>query len=205
MNVLNKILVIDNDESFRATLAATLKEQGFQVLQSATAPTGVQMARTEFPNLILCDTDLGRVGGDLVLYAVRRDPTIRAIPFVLMSRFAIKVATPLGVERGADGFLAKPFTSGKLVATIGECLSSRNETIGSTEAKAGRRHLGGTNGSLKGMLRPLKRVIEATFRISTGHERLELQEIIGLASQAHHTASRLHKRIVESLDAEQKQ
>ena len=55
---MNKILVIDHDAASRATLAATLEQQGFEVLQAATGVQGVQTARTESPNLILCDVDL---------------------------------------------------------------------------------------------------------------------------------------------------
>src|SRR5438046_5615898 len=107
---VNKILVIEDDESFRATLVATLEEQGFQVLQASTGAQGVQIARTEQPNLILCDVELQGVGGNLVLYAVRRDPKIASIPFVLVSGFEIMEAVSNVNEKGADAFLAKPFT-----------------------------------------------------------------------------------------------
>jgi len=202
MNRQKKVLVIDNDDALRSSLAATFNTQGFDVLQADTASMGVQLARTELPDLILCDTDLGRVGGDLVLYAVRRDPNLCAIPFILMSRFGIKELPPLGVGRGADGFLAKPFTPEKLATTVRACLESGAKIHGETQTGSGKRRPDGTNKSLKGLLRPLKRVMEATWRISTGHERLEMEEIIGLANQAHHTVSRLHKRIEDSLDTD---
>src|SRR5947208_1755184 len=111
---VNKILVIEDDESFRATLVATLEEQGFEVLQASTGAQGVQIARTEEPNLILCDVELQGVGGNLVLYAVRRDPKIASIPFVLMSGFAIMEVAPHASEKGADAFLAKPFSPTRL-------------------------------------------------------------------------------------------
>ena len=111
---MNKILVIEDDQSFRATLVATLEEQGFEVLQASTGAQGVQIARTEEPNLILCDVELHGVGGNLVLYAVRRDPKIASIPFVLMSGFAILEVAPHASEKGADAFLAKPFTPTRL-------------------------------------------------------------------------------------------
>src|SRR5438094_8900804 len=103
---VNKILVIEDDESFRATLVATLEEQGFEVLQASTGAQGVQIARTEEPNLILCDVELQGVGGNLVLYAVRHDPKIASIRFVLMSRFVLMEAAPHFREKAADAFLA---------------------------------------------------------------------------------------------------
>src|SRR2546427_834844 len=100
---MSKILIIEDDEGFRATLVATLEEQGFEVLQASTGAQGVQIARNEEPNLILCDVELQGVGGNLVLYAVRRDPKIASIPFVLMSGFAVLEAAPQATERGEIG------------------------------------------------------------------------------------------------------
>src|ERR1044071_7304572 len=116
---MSKILVIDDDDAFRATLARMLVSQGLEVNQAATGAEGVQLARTERPDLILCDVELGGVGGNLVLYAVRRDPQLAALPFILMSGFGVSGDTTLpGMERGADAFLSKPFTPGKLAPTI---------------------------------------------------------------------------------------
>src|SRR5437762_13597093 len=107
---MNKILIIDHDEASRAALAVTLQQQGFEVLQADTGVQGVQIARNESPNLILCDIELQGLGGNLILFAVRRDPQLAAIPFVLMSRYALSEASPQGIDHDADAFLAKPIT-----------------------------------------------------------------------------------------------
>src|SRR5437867_13452869 len=127
---MNKILIIDHDEASRAALAVTLQQQGFEVLQADTGVQGVQLARAESPNLILCDVDLQGVGGSLILFAVRRDPHLASIPFVLMSRFAVSEASPQGLEKGADAFLAKPITPKALASTIDECLNKRPDSAG---------------------------------------------------------------------------
>src|SRR5438874_2700736 len=125
---MSTILVIDDDEAFRNILAKTLQKQGLEVVQAATGAQGVQLARTDAPDLILCDVELGGVGGNLVLYAVRRDPQLAHIPFILMSGHGLGGDTALpGTERGADGFLAKPFSPAKLTATIDACLIRKQE------------------------------------------------------------------------------
>src|SRR5438552_16595283 len=125
---MSKILVIDDDAAFRSVLATMLEKQGLEVLQAASGAEGVQLARTDTPNLILCDVELGGVGGNLVLYAVRRDPQLAHIPFILMSGHGLGGDTALpGTERGADGFLAKPFSPAKLTATIDACLIREQE------------------------------------------------------------------------------
>src|SRR6267143_1785029 len=118
-----KILVIDDEEAFRASLMAILEKKGFEVLQAASGAIGVQLARTHLPDLILCDVNMTGVGGSLTLYALRRDPQIASIPFVLMSGYLSSGDTPPGIERGADGFLTKPFSTEKLLTTIQACLN----------------------------------------------------------------------------------
>src|SRR5688572_15144394 len=117
-----KILVIDDEEAFRASLMAILEHKGFEVLQAASGAIGVQLARAHLPDVILCDVNMTGVGGNLTLYALRRDPQIASIPFILMSGYVSSGTAPPGIERGADGFLAKPFSTEKLVSTIQGCL-----------------------------------------------------------------------------------
>src|SRR6266545_2201600 len=101
-----KILVIDDDEAFRGYVIMLLEKQGFDVLQAPSGAIGVQLARSHFPDLILCDVNMGGIGGKLTLYALRRDPQIASIPFILMSGFLSSGTAPPGIERGADAFLA---------------------------------------------------------------------------------------------------
>src|SRR6266496_310452 len=192
---MSKILVIDHDAASRATLASTLEQQGFEVLQATTGVQGVQTPRTESPNLILCDVDLQGLGGNLILFAVRRDPQLGAIPFVLMSRFAVAEASPQGINKGADAFLAKPFSSAALTTTIDECLGVRLEQPAPVETLSFEPDAAEASCSRNGILDSLKPVIEATCRISTAYQHLQLPEIVTLATQAHQAASQLYHRI----------
>ncbi|PYK99031.1 MAG: hypothetical protein DME19_10175 [Verrucomicrobia bacterium] len=196
---MSKILVIEDDVAVRAPLAVTLEQQGFEVLQAGTGAQGVQMARTELPNLILCGVELEGVGGNLVLYAVRRDPKISTIPFILMSGFAVSEPGLPGLKRGADGFLAKPFTPATLTATIDECLSKRPRAGDQAEQPSGEPCAEDSARSLIGLLPPIKQIVDATKLISTAFDRLEAKEIIGLATQAHQVASNVYRRIERGL------
>ena len=183
---MSKILVIDDDAAFRGVLATMLEKQGLEVLQAASGAEGVQLARTDTPNLILCDVELGGVGGNLVLYAVRRDPQLAPIPFVLMSGHGMsgEAGWP-GIERGADGFLAKPFTPGKLAATVDAFLSKlQGEPLVES---------GAASGASYGLLEPLKRILEITR--SLGAAPMEPSAVAGLSEQAHQAAARLHRRL----------
>ena len=197
----NKILVIDQDGAFRATLAVTLQEQGFEVLQAATGAQGVQLARTQSPSLILCDVELQGVGGNLVLFAVRRDPQLASIRFVLMSRFAGCDTPPQGTKERADGFLAKPFTPKTLATTIDRCLSTQAEPQGETKTEPGGSPAELKNFSREGLLESLGPVLEATKLLSSAYQQLNPAEIVGLSTTAHQAALRLYKRIEDLVPA----
>jgi two-component system, sensor histidine kinase and response regulator len=196
---MTKILVIDDDDAFRGMLTATLVKKGFEVVQAATGAMGVQMARTHLPDIILCDVNMQGVSGNLTLYALRRDPVIAPIPFVLMSGFIVGGDAPPGIERGADGFLVKPISTEKLLSTIQQCVSK------SEPASARGRDLAGDAAAAAGaqsspdLLQPLNRILDITRLLGTARPPLQPKEITDLAGQAHQAAAQLHRRIENCL------
>src|SRR6266516_2514934 len=194
-----KILVIDDEEAFRTSLMAILEHQGFEVLQAASGATGVQLARAHLPDVILCDVNMTGVGGNLTLYALRRDPQIASIPFVLMSGYMSSGETPPGIERGADGFLSKPFSIEKLLTTIHGCLSKPGRApVVATDASGGSPVMA-TLDSSSGLLVTLSRILDITQLIGNSGRPLQPKEIIELASKAHEAAAHLHRRIENCL------
>jgi two-component system, sensor histidine kinase and response regulator len=190
-----KILVIDDDEAFRGMVVTILEKSGFETLQAAGGAAGVQLARTERPDLVLCDVNMGGVGGNLTLYALRRDPAISSVPFILMSGFAQSGGTPPGLERGADDFLSKPFKPEKLVSTIHECL---NRTVSAPVHSKDILVESGTTGGADtspGLLQPLNRIMHITGLLGSPRQKLQSSEVIGLADQAYRVAAQLSRRI----------
>ena len=198
---MSKILIIDHDAASRSTLATTLEQQGFEVLQADTGVQGVQIARNESPNLILCDIELQGLGGNLILFAVRRDPQLASIPFVLMSRYALSEASPQGINKGADAFLAKPITPTALASTIDVCLNKRPEPVAELETQwSGQSPEAGAR-SWQVLLDSLQPVVDATRKISTAYHQLNGNEIVDLATQAHQAAWHLYQRIEKWMPA----
>src|SRR6185436_7717609 len=194
-----KILVIDDEEAFRGALIANLEQNGFEVLQAASGAIGVHLARTHLPDVILCDVKMTGVGGNLTLYALRRDPQIAAIPFVLMSGYVSSGETPPGIERGADGFLAKPFSTEKLLATIHGCLSKPERGPVVAKDSSGGSLVMARLDSSSGLLVTLSRILDLTQLIGNTGRPLQPKEIIDLAGQAHDAAAHLHRRIENCL------
>jgi len=194
-----KILVIDDEEAFRGSLITILEKKGFDVLQAPGGALGVQLARTHVPDLILCDVNMGGVGGNLTLYALRRDPQIASIPFILMSGYISSGDTPPGIHRGADGFLTKPFSIEKLVATIQACLTKPEETrVPESKASIGSQDKASVDSS-SGLIETVIRILDITRLIGNTDRQMQPKETMELAGQAHAAASLLRRRIENCL------
>jgi two-component system, sensor histidine kinase and response regulator len=115
---MKKILVIDDEECLRAMVQMALREKGFDVIEAENGATGIEVARRELPDLILCDVNMEKVNGYLTLSALRTEPATAAIPFILMTGLADHAGMRHGMELGADDYLPKPFAIEALYAAV---------------------------------------------------------------------------------------
>src|SRR5258708_29636875 len=95
-----------------------LRQRGYDVIEAQNGPDGIEKARTQLPDLILCDVNMGKVDGYLTLAALRTEAPTAAIPFILMTGLADNAGMRHGMELGADDYLPKPFTIDALYAAV---------------------------------------------------------------------------------------
>jgi two-component system, sensor histidine kinase and response regulator len=115
---VKKILVIDDSADVRDFVVTTLQLAGYETLEAANGIEGVALAESRHPDLIICDINLPGMDGYGMLAAIRHAPQVAAIPFILMTGSAEQNNFRLGMTRGADDFLAKPFSADDLVETV---------------------------------------------------------------------------------------
>ena len=115
---MKKILVIDDEEWLRDMVRLALRQRGYEVIQAENGSTGIEAARKELPDLILCDVNMERVDGYLTLSALRSEPTTASIPFILMTGLADQAGMRHGMELGADDYLPKPFSIDALYGAV---------------------------------------------------------------------------------------
>src|SRR5882724_8021973 len=95
-----------------------LRQRGYEVIEAHNGHDGIEKARAELPDLILCDVNMGKVDGYLTLAALRTEAPTAAIPFILMTGLADNAGMRHGMEMGADDYLPKPFTIEGLYASV---------------------------------------------------------------------------------------
>ncbi|WP_413199664.1 EAL domain-containing protein [Nostoc piscinale] len=113
-----KILVIEDEESVRENLLDLLQAEDFHTIAAANGKTGVDLAFSEAPDLILCDMMMPEVDGYGVLTALRKDPLTATIPFIFLTAKSAKSDFRQGMDMGADDYLTKPFTRAELLSAI---------------------------------------------------------------------------------------
>jgi signal transduction histidine kinase len=115
---MKKILVIDDEAWLREMVQMALHQRGFEVVQAENGACGVELARKEVPDLILCDVNMDTMDGYRTLSCLRNEAVTASIPFILMTGLADHAGMRHGMELGADDYLPKPFTLDGLFAAV---------------------------------------------------------------------------------------
>jgi DNA-binding response OmpR family regulator len=124
-----KILVIEDDPSILRGLQLNLGMEGYLVRSAADGETGLAMARSERPDLVVVDIMLPRLGGLEVVREIRKeDPDLPVLILSAKGQESDKVA---GLQLGADDYIVKPFGLKELLARI-DALLRRRRSRGET-------------------------------------------------------------------------
>ena len=113
-----KILVIDDEDDYRAMIKVTLKMIGYDVIEASNGLDGLAAARMHHPDLVLCDIKMPEMDGYTLLGRLKEDPACAAIPFIFLTGNLAKSDMRQGMQLGADDYLTKPFTSDELITAI---------------------------------------------------------------------------------------
>lgn len=135
---MKKILVIDDEDFLRDMVRMALVERGYEVVEAADGATGIELARRELPDLILCDVRMERVDGYLTLSSLREEASTASIPVILMTGMVDQAGMRHGMELGADDYLPKPFTLDGLYAAVEARLKKAQTARDEAEQKMAR-------------------------------------------------------------------
>ena len=109
------VLLIDDDLEFCELMVEFLRTEGFQVTAVHNGVSGVEAAASEQYSLVLLDVTLPRMNGFDVLRTIRQKSSI---PVIMLTARGDDVDRIVGLEIGADDYLAKPFNQRELVARM---------------------------------------------------------------------------------------
>ena len=125
MSVMNKILLVDDDEELTELVMEYLTVEGFEVSAVHDGEIGLKTALTGKYDLIILDVMLPKMGGFDVLRRLRETSVL---PVLMLTARGEDMERIVGLEIGADDYLPKPFNPRELVARLSAILR-RTQTI----------------------------------------------------------------------------
>ena len=115
---MGKVLVVEDNPANMTLATFLLKSAGHTVLGATDAETGLTLARTEQPDLILIDIQLPGMDGLQATALLKADEATRDIPVIALTALAMKGDEERIRAAGCDGYIAKPLAYREFLATI---------------------------------------------------------------------------------------
>src|SRR5437762_8317964 len=131
---MKKILVIEDEPEMRRNITALLRYYDYEPIAAENGRQGIETARREKPDLILCDVMMPELDGHAVLQALQSEASLARIPFIFLTAKGEKDDLRSGMDLGADDYLTKPVAHADLVRAI-EARLRRSEQQATREFK----------------------------------------------------------------------
>lgn len=112
---MTSVLLVDDEEMITNPLVRALTQAGFQVWVADNGRDGLALAREKQPDVVVLDIMMPQMDGWGVCRALRRESTV---PILMLTALGDEVDRILGLELGADDYLAKPFSTRELIARL---------------------------------------------------------------------------------------
>jgi len=116
------ILIVDDEENLRKTLAEILRARGYSILEADDGATAIDLLRTETPDLIFSDWKMPRVGGEEFLQHLHRHSQLASVPVIVITAYGSSHSAIEAVRLGAYDFVTKPFDMDEIVVTAERAL-----------------------------------------------------------------------------------
>jgi DNA-binding NarL/FixJ family response regulator len=173
---MKRILVIEDEPEMRRNLMAILRLERFQPLAAEDGQVGVELAKREKPDLVLCDVMMPKLDGYGVIAALRASSETVAIPFIFLTAKGEKPEIRAGMNLGADDYLTKPVAKADLLAAV----RSRLERAAQQTVPEFKPNFESAK-PLEAAFRLTPRVAETLLWLTQGKTNSEIATILGIS------------------------
>ena len=115
---MKTILLIEDNTDVLETTKEILELADYTVLTALEGKTGVELAKNEKPDLIICDIMMPELDGYGVLNILGKNPNTSSIPFIFLTAKTDKNDIRKGMNLGADDYITKPFEETELLDAV---------------------------------------------------------------------------------------
>jgi len=125
--IARKILVVDDEPDLVELVSYNLRKEGFDVSSASDGEEALNKIRKENFNLIVLDLMLPGIQGMELCRMLRNDPKTKNLPVIMVTAKGEEIDRVIGLETGADDYMAKPFSPRELVARVKAVLRRSGE------------------------------------------------------------------------------
>ncbi len=130
---MNKIVLIDDEEDIREIVAYNLKKEGFTVFTAENGRTGIELCKSERPDLILLDVMMPGMDGIEVCETLRKTAGLEQVLICFLTARNEDYSQIAGLDAGADDYIPKPIKPRVLVSRINALLRRKEAPISAVE------------------------------------------------------------------------
>ena len=120
-----KVPVVEDNPANMKLTTLLLRSAGHSVLCVVDAEAGLEIARSEHPDLILMDIQLPGIDGNAATAILKEDPATASIPIITLIALSLKFDLERGQEAGSDAYIVKPLRYDELYTVMEELLQER--------------------------------------------------------------------------------
>jgi len=113
-----KVLVVDDEEYIQHILNFSFGAEGYDVVTAADGEEAIKKAKSEKPDIIVLDIMMPKMDGYEACKRLKTDPSTKSIPVILLTAKGREVDRKLGSQAGADDYVVKPFSPGRLIERV---------------------------------------------------------------------------------------
>lgn len=121
---MTRILLVEDDEMNRDMLSRRLEKRGYEVTIATDGQQGVDLARSERPDIVLMDMSLPVMDGWTATRELKGDEATRGIPIIALTAHAMQGDQDKAMAAGCDDFDTKPVELSRLLGKIEALVSS---------------------------------------------------------------------------------
>ncbi|WP_341908588.1 protein kinase [Polaromonas sp. YR568] len=129
------ILIVEDDDAIRSNIVRLLKLEGFDTAAAPDGSTGLEQVLALQPDLVISDVGMPGLNGFELLAALRADPAIANIPFMLLTALDDRESMRRGMTSGADDYLSKPFSRAELLDAVHAQLKKQARVRGAIDSE----------------------------------------------------------------------
>jgi DNA-binding response OmpR family regulator len=121
---MTRVLIIDDEAPIRLLCRVNLEAEGMDVLEAADGLTGLELARTSHPDVVLLDVMMPGLDGWRVAERLLEDEVTRRIPIIFLTARADVRDRARGLGTGGLDYITKPFNPVDLAANVEEVVGA---------------------------------------------------------------------------------